>query len=92
MRTTDREDSSMAGLFLQHSLSVDEQLNILEMARHQIREKETDYRKASDEWHKLGASETAIARANKANALGEAVLVLLEVEKKYRNAKESAYV
>ena len=91
MKTSDCNESAMAGFAAPPLLGVDEQLKILEMARHQLRDKETDYRKSADEWHKLGAVETARARCDKANALDEAVTVLLEVERKYRNAKNATY-
>lgn len=91
MNNMNSEAESGAAVGCSALLGVDEQLKILEMARHQLRDKETDYRKSSDEWHKLGAVETARARCDKANALDEAVTVLLEVERKYRNAKNATY-
>jgi hypothetical protein len=72
-------------------LCVSEQLNIIEMARKDLRDLERDFRISADIWHGKGAIETARVDAERANAIDRAVSVLLEVERKYRNAKNATY-
>lgn len=91
MKTSDCNQSAMAGFAAPPLLGVDEQLKIIEMARHKLRDKERDYRMEADRWHNLGAVETARARCEKAIALDEAVSVLLEVERNWQNAKNATY-
>jgi hypothetical protein len=80
-----------SGLSSASLLGVCEQLDILKMARDRLRNMERDYRKSADEYHKLGAPETARVRCEKADTLNEAVNVILAVECKYTNAKNATY-
>jgi hypothetical protein len=72
-------------------LCADEQVTILKMAREKLRDHERDYRKSADDWYAMGARETAAMRCAKADALNEAVRVLLAIEANYQNAKHATY-
>ena len=61
-------------------LCASDQVTTLQLAREKLRDLERDYRKSADDWHAMGARETAAMRCAKADALDEAVRVLLAIE------------
>ena len=85
------EQPAIAAVRSSDLLCVSEQLDIIEICRKELRDTERDYRISADCWDNKGALETAHVQKVRADTIDLAVRQLLEVERKYRNAKNATY-